>query len=261
MLVAQSITVGLIYLVLGFLDDYLAICMCSRPIVVGAVVGFFLGDLSTGVIIGASLELIFMGVVTIGAATPPDALVGTAVSTAFAIMMHAETEVALTLAMPIALLVSMTNPIFLTLRTFWHSTIEKLLNKGNYKGIEKMFYVVAFTIYLPKAIIVSLAIMAGSGIVNQVIEVIPEFITGGMGVASGMIVAVGFAMLLNMMWSKKMCIYYFLGFLMTAYFNLPVLAIAFFGIVLCVILYFEGCLTNGGDHQESAPEEEELFND
>lgn len=260
MLIYQSLIVGLIYLILVFLDDYLGICMCSRPMVVGPAVGFFLGDLTTGVLIGASLELIFMGVVQIGAATPPDALVGTAVSTAFAIMMHADTEVAMTLAMPIALLVSMTNPVFLTLRTFWHSTIEKLLNKGNYKGIEKMFYVVAMTVYLPKAIIVSLAIMAGSGIVNQVIEIIPEFITGGMGVASGMIVAVGFAMLLNMMWSKKMCIYYFLGFLLSAYLKLPVLAIAFFGIVLCVILYFEGRLTLN-EPQQSHEEGEELFND
>ena len=37
--------------------------MLNRPIVIGPLVGLFLGDLHTGVIIGASLEAVFMGVV------------------------------------------------------------------------------------------------------------------------------------------------------------------------------------------------------
>ena len=36
-------------------------CMIERPIVVGAVTGLLLGDLPTGLIMGASLEAIFMG--------------------------------------------------------------------------------------------------------------------------------------------------------------------------------------------------------
>lgn len=95
MLIVQSVIVGVIYLVLGFLEEYLSFPMCSRPMVVGSVIGFFLGDLKTGVMIGASLELVFMGAVQIGASTPPDSLVGTAVGTAFAIIMHADVEVAL----------------------------------------------------------------------------------------------------------------------------------------------------------------------
>lgn len=130
MLIVQSVIVGVIYLVLGFLEEYLSFPMCSRPMVVGSVIGFFLGDLKTGVMIGASLELVFMGAVQIGASTPPDSLVGTAVGTAFAIIMHADVEVALALAVPVALLVSMTSSIWLTLRTFWHPTIEKRWTKG-----------------------------------------------------------------------------------------------------------------------------------
>ena len=246
MLIVQSVIVGVIYLVLGFLEEYLSFPMCSRPMVVGSVIGFFLGDLKTGVQIGAS--------------TPPDSLVGTAVGTAFAIMMHADVEVALALAVPVALLVSMTSSIWLTLRTFWHPTIEKMMNKGDYKGLERMFYVVALTLYIPKALLVTFAIMAGSTVVEKMISIIPEFVTGGLGVAAGMMVAVGFAMLLKMMWSKKMCVYYFLGFLLVAYLNLPILAVAFFGVILCVILYFEGNFKMNKAAPE-ASEEEELFND
>ena len=43
-------------------------CMIERPLVVGLVAGMLMGDVKTGVIIGASLEAIFMGAVNIGGA-------------------------------------------------------------------------------------------------------------------------------------------------------------------------------------------------
>ena len=61
--------------------------MLNRPIVIGPLVGLFLGDLHTGVIIGASLEAVFMGVVNIGGASAAEPGIATAVGTAFAIML------------------------------------------------------------------------------------------------------------------------------------------------------------------------------
>ena len=72
--------------------------MLNRPIVIGPLVGLFLGDLHTGVIIGASLEAVFMGVVNIGGASAAEPGIATAVGTAFAIMLGKGSEVALTLA-------------------------------------------------------------------------------------------------------------------------------------------------------------------
>ena len=46
--------------------ELIGFTMLNRPIVIGPLVGLFLGDLHTGVIIGASLEAVFMGVVNIG---------------------------------------------------------------------------------------------------------------------------------------------------------------------------------------------------
>ena len=49
--------------------ELIGFTMLNRPIVIGPLVGLFLGDLHTGVIIGASLEAVFMGVVNIGGAS------------------------------------------------------------------------------------------------------------------------------------------------------------------------------------------------
>ena len=62
--------------------------MVNRPIVLAPLVGAILGDLQQGLIMGAALELIFLGVVSIGGATPSDSNMGSVLGTAFAMSMH-----------------------------------------------------------------------------------------------------------------------------------------------------------------------------
>lgn len=85
-----------------------------------------------------------------------------------------------------------------------------------------------------------------------------------MGNASGMLAAVGFGLLLKMMWTKKLAVYYFLGFIMAAYCGMPLMAIAITGIILVIILYFEGEMAKRKNTVALATaddSEEELFND
>lgn len=55
-------------------------CMIERPLVVGLVAGLLMGDVKTGVIIGASLEAIFMGAVNIGGAISAEPVTATALA-------------------------------------------------------------------------------------------------------------------------------------------------------------------------------------
>lgn len=76
----------------------------EQPLVMAALVGVALGDLTKGLIVGASLELIFMGIVNIGAAAPPDLVLGSVMATAFAILSDTNAQTALTIALPVAIL-------------------------------------------------------------------------------------------------------------------------------------------------------------
>ena len=77
--------------------------LLSRPIVTGLFVGIVLGDVKTGVIMGATLELAFIGFFQC-ASIPPDVVTGGILGTAFAITAGAGTETALVLGLPIATL-------------------------------------------------------------------------------------------------------------------------------------------------------------
>ena len=96
----QAILIGLVA-ALGVFGDQLGSLYINRPIILGPIVGLILGDVQQGVIIGATLELFFMGAVSIGAYIPPDVIVGGTLATAFAISMGSGTEAAIALAMPL----------------------------------------------------------------------------------------------------------------------------------------------------------------
>ena len=70
-MLTQAILVGLVG-AFGGLDYQLGTLYAFRPIVLCPLVGLVLGDLQTGLAVGASLELLFMGSVSIGAYVPPN---------------------------------------------------------------------------------------------------------------------------------------------------------------------------------------------
>lgn len=53
--------------------------MVSQPLVAGAIAGLALGDVATGLVVGTTLQLVWLGVLPVGAAHFPDAAVGTVV--------------------------------------------------------------------------------------------------------------------------------------------------------------------------------------
>ena len=83
-MILDGLLVGLIALLGDMESGWFGQHMTARPIVLSTLIGLVFGDLTTGVTIGGSLELIWMGIVSIGA-TPPDLIVGSTLATAFAI--------------------------------------------------------------------------------------------------------------------------------------------------------------------------------
>lgn len=91
-MLTKAILLGIIS-VFGVMDSrMLGRTNFEQPLVMGALVGIALGDLTKGLIVGASLELIFMGIVNIGAAAPPDLVLGSVMATAFAILSHTNAQ-------------------------------------------------------------------------------------------------------------------------------------------------------------------------
>lgn len=84
---------------------------------------------------------------------------------------------------------------------------------------------------LPRGIICAAAFYLGTPVMNRVLESIPEFVQNGLVAAAGLIPALGIALLTRMILTKKTVVFFVLGFTISAYLRIPMLA-----SVLAVIL-------------------------
>ena len=130
----QAILLGLVAM-LGNAEYLFGTSLLSRPLVMGTLTGIVLGDVQTGVTLGATLELAFMGAFSIGASIPPEMISGTVLGTAFTITTGAGPETALTVGLPVASLVLIAKNVGMVfiLPPFVHKA-DKYAAEGNMAG-------------------------------------------------------------------------------------------------------------------------------
>ncbi|WP_203245827.1 PTS mannose/fructose/sorbose/N-acetylgalactosamine transporter subunit IIC [Sporosarcina beigongshangi] len=211
-----ALLVGAILAVLWFIEKMLGTPMVIRPIVVSTIIGLALGDVQTGLLVGATLELVFMGFIQVGGA-----------------------EVALALALPIAILAQSLKVVVFIVRSYFMKYAMSLAKTANIKGLITLNMAGLVLQCLMYFVVGFVAIVFGSTAVEAFVNNIPEVIMNGLQVAGGLLPAVGFGLLLLPMMSKFNVLYFIFGFALFAYVNLPILGITLFGVVLAFILTYE----------------------
>lgn len=232
----QAILAGLI---LGIckMDMFFGYCYLSRPLVASTLMGLALGDVTQGVIIGGVLEVIFIGSFPVGAAVSPDGAAAGVIGTAFAIMTNTGSELATALAVPIGLLGGFLFILVKLFNSVFATAMSKQLEKSNLKKASRIYiagcWISTFGIYFLFGL---LAVYSGSGAVQAFVDSIPVDIINGLSAAANLLPAIGFAMLLKMIISKKMSPFFFIGFMLAAYVKLPTIAITLFAVMFVLIM-------------------------
>lgn len=132
--------------------------LISRPIVTGLLTGLVLGDVQTGVIMGATLELAFIGSFSVGASIPPDVVTGGILGVAFAITSGAGTETALLLGLPIATLTLILKNVYLGMFIpMLSQKADGYAERADTGGIERMHLIAGFGLSLMLATVVTIS--------------------------------------------------------------------------------------------------------
>jgi fructoselysine and glucoselysine-specific PTS system IID component len=222
--------------VFGHFEDFLGTTLLSRPLVLGPLVGLVLGDVTQGVMIGATLELIFMGNIKVGAAIPPDIITGGVLGTAFAILSHKGPAIALALAVPISILSEMVISGLFVFRAIFNKKFNQYAEDGDYRKIQQLHILSGLLKPLLMGIIIFIALELGTNAVKAFLDLIPAWVQSGLQVAGNMLPALGFALLMNLMFNKRVAPYFFLGFMLAAYLKLPIIAIGGLGVIIALIV-------------------------
>ena len=190
-----------------------------RPLIACTVVGLILGDVKTGILLGGTLEMIALGWMNIGAAQSPDSALASIISTILVVVGHQSVANGIAIALPVAVAGQV-------LTVF----------AANFKMLDichvAALVVQALRVAIPTFLVA--AVVSPEG-VQTLLNSIPKVVTGGLTVAGGMIVVVGYAMVLNMMGAKYLMPFFFLGFVIAAFTEFNLVAFGIMGAVFAIV--------------------------
>ena len=233
----------------GILDQF----QFHQPLVACTLIGLVTGNLTAGIMLGGSLQFIALGWANIGAAVAPDAALA---SVAAAIIMVLGGDfstkgiaVAQGVAIPLAVAGLFLTMIVRTLSVGLVHTADAAAKKGDIKGVERAHFVALLLQGLRIAIPAALLLMIPAETVKTALEAMPKWLADGMQIGGGMVVAVGYAMVINMMSSREVWPFFFLGFALAALKELTLISLGIIGLCLAVMyLALEASGSNGSSN-------------
>lgn len=207
-----------------------------RPLIACTVMGLILGNVTTGIIIGGSLEMMALGWMNVGAAIAPDTALASTVSTILVIAGGQSIAEGIAIAIPIAAAGQVLAILCRTITVFFQHKADDFARKGKIKAIDVCHVLAlclqALRISIPTVLV---AAAAGTSTVQNMLAAIPPVITGGLQVAGGFIVVVGYAMVINMMEAKYLMPFFFLGFVIAAFTDFNLVALGILGTVAAIV--------------------------
>ena len=196
--------------------------------------------------------MIALGWANVGAAVAPDAALASVASAIIMVLglnggtVNTQTAISTSIAVAIPLSVA---GLFLTMicRTIAIPLVHLMdgaAEKGDFRKIE-IYQILGILlqgvrIAVPAAALCIVPAEAVTNVLNQM----PAWLSGGMTVGGGMVAAVGYAMVINMMSTKETWPFFAIGFVLAALSQLTLIALGALGVAIALI--YLGLKENGG---------------
>ena len=218
----------------GILDEF----HFHQPVVACALIGLVTGQLVPCIILGGSLQMIALGWSNVGAAVAPDAALA-AIASAIILVLggqgRAGVSSAIAIAVPLAVAGLLLTILARTIATFIVHIMDRAAEEGSFAKID-MWQMIAIAMQgLRIAIPAALILAFGAGPVKAMLNAMPTWLTDGLSIGGGMVVAVGYAMVINMMATREVWPFFVLGFVLAAISELTLIALGGIGVAMALI--------------------------
>jgi PTS system mannose-specific IIC component len=239
----------------GILDEF----QFHQPLVACTLIGLVTGHLLPCLILGGSLQMMALGWANIGAAVAPDAALAS-VASAIILVLGGQGEAgvasAIAIAVPLAVAGLLLTIICRTIATAFVHFMDAAAKEGNFKAIE-MWQIAAICLQGVRiAIPAGLILAIGAGPISSLLTAMPAWLTGGLAVGGGMVVAVGYAMVINMMATKEVWPFFAIGFVLATISQITLIGLGAIGVAIALIylaLSKQGGSGNGGSSNTGDP--------
>ena len=228
----------------GILDQF----QFHQPIIACSLVGLATGHMKECIMLGGALQLMALGWANVGAAVAPDAALASVASAIIFVKAGkfdaAGQNVAIGTAIALATAGLVLTMVVRTLSVVIVHQADREAEKGNFKGVELWHMVALACQGLRIAIPALLLLFIPSHVIQQALNSLPKWFTDGMTIGGGFVVAVGYAMVINLMANKEVWPFFFLGFAIAPLNELTLIATGIIGV--CAAIIYLNVTSNGG---------------
>ncbi|WP_281771734.1 PTS mannose/fructose/sorbose/N-acetylgalactosamine transporter subunit IIC [Faecalitalea cylindroides] len=215
-LLIMAIVMGLMYWIArGMIGGYFAFFFIASPIAVGVVAGLIYGDLTNGLILGGGIAAAFAGIIAPGGNLPTDSALAATTVIPIALSTGLSVEQAIAFAVPMGLVGSFVTNLRKMINVIFVHRADECAAKGDLKGIRNCAVVFPPIVELPLLFLpVFLVVMFGQDAMLAFMNNVPDWVMHGMEVAGGVMPAIGFALIMNMIGKPRLIPYTIIGFIM-----------------------------------------------
>ena len=230
-----SIFTGIYYWIMKTDVGYAFTHALRQPLGAALWIGLIMGDVKQAIIIGAAVQILYIGLVAAGSNLPADDCLAGLIAIPIALSAGMTSAQSITLAVPVGVLGVFLDQIRKTVNVVFVHMGDKYAEDGNAKGI------VICNVVLPTILsffmrfpVPFLANMYGADAVQNFMNSVPTWLTEGFSVAGGLLPALGFALTLFVIGKKQLMPLFFVGYFLVIVSKITVFEAAIFGV--CVIL-------------------------
>ena len=240
----------------GILDEF----QFHQPLVACTLIGLVTGNLEAGIVLGGTLQMIALGWANIGAAVAPDAALAS-VASAIIVVLGGQgvkgVPSAIAIAVPLAVAGLFLTMIVRTIAVPIVHLMDAAAEEGNIRKVE-MWHIIAVCLQGVRIAVPAAALLfIPAQTVQSFLESMPAWLTDGMAIGGGMVVAVGYALVINMMATKEVWPFFVIGFVVAAISQLTLIALGALGVALALIYLnlskMGGSSNNGGGSNSGDP--------
>lgn len=216
--------------------------------------------LEAGIVLGGTLQMIALGWANIGAAVAPDAALAS-VASAIILVLGGQgvkgVPSAIAIAVPLAVAGLFLTMIVRTIAVPIVHLMDAAAEEGNIRKVE-MWHIIAVCLQGVRIAVPAAALLfIPAQTVQSFLESMPAWLTDGMAIGGGMVVAVGYALVINMMATKEVWPFFVIGFVVAAISQLTLIALGALGVALALIYLnlskMGGSSNNGGGSNSGDP--------
>ena len=217
------------------------------PMMTGLVVGVVMGDVATAMIVTASIQLIYMGMIAPGGAMPSEPAVATSIAVPVAILAGLQPTEAIAVAVPVGLLGSYLYQFRFFLNSFVVHLSDKYAAELNDRGLTLSIIIlptiVSFLLFVPAVFI---ALYYGAPVIAD----FTASLSGGkifhiLDVVGGGLAALGIALILKVIGKTQFIVFFLLSYFMAVMLKPLEINTVTYAIVGGIVAYLYILLSSG----------------